>query len=65
MHRLVPRSLSVFGACVALGVAAVPAQAFTPPLGSDKGSVTATERLDRPASVTPPAGDGIIAILIG
>ena len=43
-------------------VAAVPAQAFTAPIGSDKGSVTAT---DRPASVSPPAGEGIIAILIG
>lgn len=62
MQRLASRSLSVVGACVALGVAAVPAQAFTAPIGSDKGSVTAT---DRPASVSPPAGEGIIAILIG
>ena len=33
-----------------------PAQAFTPPIGTDKGSVTAA---------TPPGPSGIIAILIG
>jgi hypothetical protein len=73
MHGLVSRSPSVLGVCVAVGVAAVPAQAFTPPIGTDKGSVTgavpATERPDRAASVSPvaapPAGDRIIAILIG
>jgi hypothetical protein len=73
MHVLVSRSLSLAGAGVALGLAAVPAQAFTPPLGTDKGSVTGpaptSQRPDRAASpspvAAPPAGDGIIAILIG
>ena len=62
MQRLASRSLSIVGACVALGIAAMPAQAFTVPIGSDKGTATAT---DRPASISPPAGEGIIAILIG
>ena len=38
------------------GVLAPAAQAFTPPIGTDKGSVTAA---------TPTAPSGIIAILIG
>ena len=37
-------------------VAPVSAQAFTPPIGTDKGSATAA---------TPPTPHGIIAILIG
>jgi hypothetical protein len=72
MHRLVPRSLLVAAVSVTVGVAAAPAQAFTPPIGTDKGSVVA----QAPASAGPdhaaatsaparPAADGIIAILIG
>jgi hypothetical protein len=38
------------------GVAPGAARGFTPPIGSDKGSVTAA---------TPTTPDGIIAILIG
>jgi hypothetical protein len=38
------------------GLIAPGAQAFTPPIGTDKGSVTAAE---------PAAHNGIIAILIG
>ena len=51
MHR--PLSLLAVSAALAVGAAA-PAQAFTPPIGTDKGSVT--------TRTTP---QGIIAILIG
>jgi hypothetical protein len=55
--------LTITTAALAIAFAAGPAQAgaaaaqtFTPPIGSDKGSVTAA---------TPNAPSGIIAILIG
>jgi hypothetical protein len=52
------RPLYLLGISAALAIgAAAPAQAFTPPIGSDKGSVTA------PTPTTAP--NGIIAILIG
>ena len=53
MHR--PLSLLAVSAALAIGAAA-PAQAFTPPIGTDKGSAKAA---------TPTAPSGIIAILIG
>ncbi len=59
MPRPVSRCLSVAAVCVVAGVAAAPAQAFTPPIGTDKGSVTKS-----PVPV-PPTPAGIIAILIG
>jgi type VI protein secretion system component Hcp len=48
MHRSATRPLSllVVAAAIAIAVAA-PAQAYTPPIGSDKGSVT-----DSPATFT-------------
>jgi hypothetical protein len=57
MHR--PLSLLGISAALAIGAAA-PAQAFTPPLGTDKGSAPAA----MPSSA-PTAPNGIIAILIG
>jgi hypothetical protein len=57
MHR--PLSLLGITAALAIGAAA-PAQAFTPPLGTDKGSATAATPTE--ARTTP---NGIIAILIG
>ena len=75
MHGFVSRLLSVAVVSAAAGIAAAPAQAFTPPIGSDKGSVTGSAPAgERPASVSvtsvspvagQPAADGIIAILIG
>ena len=57
MHR----PLSVLGISAALAIgAAVPAQAFTPPIGTDKGSVTAAT-----PTAAPTAPNGIIAVLIG
>ena len=50
-----PLSLLAVSAALAIGAAA-PAQAFTPPIGTDKGSATVP---------TPTAPNGIIAILIG
>jgi len=40
MHRSAARPLSLLAAAAIAIAAAAPAQAFTPPLGSDKGSVT-------------------------
>ena len=57
MHR--PLSLFAVSAALAVGAAA-PAQAFTPPIGTDKGSVTAST-----PTTAPTAPNGIIAILIG
>jgi len=57
MHR--PLSLLTISAALAIGAAA-PAQAFTPPIGTDKGSVMAA-----PPTTGPAAPNGIIAILIG
>ena len=57
MHR--PLSLLGISAALAIGAAA-PAQAFTPPLGTDKGTAPAA----MPSSA-PTAPNGIIAILIG
>ncbi len=57
MHR--PLSLLAVSAALAVGATA-PAQAFTPPIGTDKGSVRAA-----PPTTAPAAPNGIIAILIG
>jgi hypothetical protein len=57
MHR--PLYLLAVTAALAIGAAA-PAQAFTPPIGTDKGSATAA-----PPAPAPTAPHGIIAILIG
>jgi len=59
MHRL---SLLGIFAALAIG-AATPAQAFTPPIGTDKGSAKAATPLTAPTAPTAP--DGIIAVLIG
>jgi hypothetical protein len=55
------RSPLVLAGIAAIGVAtaATPAQAFTPPIGSDKGSIVGTK------TGMTPAADGIIAVLIG
>jgi hypothetical protein len=43
MHHSATRPLSLLAVAAAIAIAATaPAQAFTPPLGSDKGSVTDT-----------------------
>jgi hypothetical protein len=80
MHRSATRPLSLLAAAAIAIAAAAPAQAFTPPLGSDKGSVTDSPTRfydvgspylmrDPVAGVSPsaqsPGADGIIAILIG
>lgn len=67
MHRSVPRSLSLLGVIAAFAVTAAPAHAYTPPIGTDKGSVVAVDRSAKSVSSTPaqPAASGIIAILIG
>ena len=63
---------SLLALIVALGAAAAaaPAQAYTPPIGSDKGSIVVTKTNDMASeplvrSGTTPAADGIIAVLIG
>jgi hypothetical protein len=48
--------ITLITAALAIAFAAGPAQAFTPPIGTDKGSATAA---------TPTTPHGIIAILIG
>ncbi len=62
MHRSVARSFSLLGVFAAFAITAAPAHAFTPPIGTDKGSVVAKSVPSAPAQ--PPA-NGIIAILIG
>jgi hypothetical protein len=64
-----PLALAVI-ASLGVATAAAPAQAFTPPIGSDKGSIVGTKINDLASeplvrSDTTPAADGIIAVLIG
>jgi hypothetical protein len=56
------RSPLVLAVIASIGVAtaAAPAQAFTPPIGTDKSSIVVT----KPSGMAP-AADGIIAVLIG
>ena len=46
MPRRTARSLPLIVASALGVVAATPAHAFTPPIGSDKGSITAVSALD-------------------
>jgi hypothetical protein len=72
MPRRTIRSLLVLAVIAAIGgaTAAAPAPAYTPPIGSDKGSIVLTQTSDIAGeplvrSGTTPAADGIIAVLIG
>jgi hypothetical protein len=68
MHRSARRPLSLLVIAAAFGIAAAaPAQAYTPPIGSDKGSVIDPSNgvARAPSAPVAPASNGIIAILIG
>jgi hypothetical protein len=75
MFRSATRLLSLLVVSGALAIgAAAPAQAFTPPIGSDKGSITEVNTSKYYDMSSPylksepgpaPDANGIIAILIG
>jgi hypothetical protein len=66
MRSSIPRTLSLLGICTGFAIAgAAPAQAYTPPIGTDKGSVVGRDASNVSSPAAQPAPDGIIAILIG
>ena len=62
VENLEGRELMTAG--VLAGISAAPAPGFTPPIGSNKGSVVSDSPLQTGTGATPQA-NGIIAILIG
>jgi len=66
MRTSLPRSLSLLGISAAFAIAAAaPAQAFTPPIGTDKGSVVKAPGAHPVSQPGATGANGIIAILIG